>query len=111
MGPGKAALLEAIITQKSISASARALGMSYRRTWLLVDTMNRCWRSPLIETAAGGARGGGATLTALGTEVLAHYKALAAAIDQASQGELMEALTARIRQTPLTAQLAQTSRA
>ena len=43
MGPGKADLLDTIMREGSISAAGRAMGMSYRRTWLLVDTMNRCW--------------------------------------------------------------------
>ena len=47
MGPGKADLLEAIAREGSISGAGRALGMSYRRTWMLVDVMNRCWRQPL----------------------------------------------------------------
>ena len=59
MGPGKADLLEAIAREGSISAAGRALGMSYRRTWLLVDAMNRCWDLPLVETALGGSKGGG----------------------------------------------------
>ncbi|MFY8195818.1 MAG: winged helix-turn-helix domain-containing protein, partial [Novosphingobium sp.] len=50
MGPGKADLLEAIAREGSISAAARAMDMSYRRAWLLVDTMNRCWQEPLVET-------------------------------------------------------------
>ena len=54
MGPGKADLLEAIDRTGSISAAGRALGMSYRRCWLLVDAMNRCWHEKLVETAAGG---------------------------------------------------------
>ena len=57
MGPGKAALLRAIGETGSISAAGRSLGMSYRRAWLLVDTMNRCFAEPLVETTAGaGAR-------------------------------------------------------
>ena len=59
MGPGKADLLDAIARHGSISAAARALGMSYRRAWLLVDTMNRCWDSPLVETAPGAQRAAG----------------------------------------------------
>src|SRR5579871_2029061 len=51
MGPGKADLLEAIAREGSISAAGRTLGISYRRCWLLVDTMNRCWAGPLVETA------------------------------------------------------------
>lgn len=76
MGPGKADLLEAIDRAGSISAAGRALGMSYRRTWLLVDTMNRCWREPLVATMTGGAHGGGARVTPLGAAVLEHYRAL-----------------------------------
>ena len=54
MGPGKADLIEAIAAHGSISAAARAIGMSYRRAWLLVDTLNRCWNEPIVETAPGG---------------------------------------------------------
>jgi molybdate transport system regulatory protein len=78
MGPGKAALLEAIAEHGSISAAGRALGMSYRRAWLLVDVMNRCWSAPLVGTAAGGVHGGGAQITETGKTVLAAYRALEA---------------------------------
>ncbi len=74
IGPGKAALLEAIARHGSISAAARANGMSYRRAWNLVDTMNRCFVTPLVDSSAGGAHGGGASLTELGREVLAAYR-------------------------------------
>ena len=50
LGPGKADLLDAISVAGSISGAARAMGMSYRRGWQLVDLMNRCWREPLVET-------------------------------------------------------------
>ena len=66
MGPGKADLLDAIAAHGSISAAGRMLGMSYRRAWLLVDTMNRCWREPLVETSPGSAHGGGARVTPIG---------------------------------------------
>lgn len=81
MGPGKANLLDAIIATGSISAAGRHLGMSYRRTWLLVDAMNRCWAEPLVATATGGAKGGGARVTPLGHEVLALYRSLEATIN------------------------------
>jgi molybdate transport system regulatory protein len=74
IGPGKADLLEHIAVTGSISAAGRRMGMSYRRAWLLVDTMNRCFRDPLVETATGGAGGGGARLSALGHEVLERYR-------------------------------------
>lgn len=87
VGPGKVDLLEAIEATGSISAAARSLGMSYRRAWLLVDTMNRCFRSPVVDAEAGGKRGGGARLTRLGAEVIQRYRrierdaARAAAVD------------------------------
>lgn len=76
MGPGKVELLEAIHETGSISAAARKMGMSYRRAWLLVDTMNRCFKSALVVSAAGGTQGGGACLTPLGEEVRDAYRAL-----------------------------------
>lgn len=87
MGPGKAELLEAIAETGSISAAARKMGMSYRRAWLLVDTMNRCFRSPLVSSAAGGTQGGGASLTLLGREVLDSYKQLQADVDAAAKNQ------------------------
>jgi molybdate transport system regulatory protein len=76
MGPGKADLLEAIAREGSISAAGRVLGMSYRRTWELVDTMNRCWNERLVETVPGGGRGRGARLTECGRTVLDQYRRL-----------------------------------
>ncbi len=74
MGPGKADLLEAISKSGSISAAGRDIGLSYRRAWLLVDTMNRSFREPLVITARGGEHGGGARLTDLGRSVLERYR-------------------------------------
>lgn len=88
MGPGKAALLDAIAATGSISAAGRALGMSYRRAWLLVDVMNRCWEDLLVETAAGGSHGGGARVTPLGMEILAAYRKLEEAIETAGANAL-----------------------
>jgi molybdate transport system regulatory protein len=74
VGPGKIDLLEAIARTGSITAAARTLGMSYRRAWLLVDTMNRCFKEAVVETEAGGRRGGGTQLTAVGVELLQRYR-------------------------------------
>lgn len=74
IGPGKADLLDAIAASGSISAAAKRMGMSYRRAWLLVDTMNSCFRGPLVASARGGTGGGGARLTPLGEEVLTRYR-------------------------------------
>lgn len=76
IGPGKADLLDAIARTGSISAAAREMGMSYRRAWLLVDTMNHCFRAPLVDASKGGSGGGGARVTELGLEVLARYRAM-----------------------------------
>lgn len=75
-GPGKADLLAAIEATGSISAAGKHLGMSYRRAWLLVDAMNRCFNQPLVETATGGTHGGGTRLTPLGKDVLVRYQKL-----------------------------------
>jgi molybdate transport system regulatory protein len=78
MGPGKADLLKAIAETGSISAAARHMDMSYRRAWLLVDTMNQCFRTPLVETATGGSRGGGARVTEFGLDILERYERMEA---------------------------------
>jgi molybdate transport system regulatory protein len=100
MGPGKADLLDSIMREGSISAAGRALGMSYRRTWLLVDMMNRCWNQPLVETAAGGSHGGGARVTDLGKSVLAQYRSLLATAQIAERGEDWAALQSVLRTVP-----------
>jgi molybdate transport system regulatory protein len=83
MGPGKSDLLRAIAETGSISQAARRLGMSYRRAWLLVDTMNRCFREPVVTAAPGGPRGGGARVTDFGHRVLAAYGTLLERVDAA----------------------------
>jgi molybdate transport system regulatory protein len=88
MGPGKADLLEAIGRTGSISAAARAMEMSYRRAWLLVDVMNRSFREPLVHSAVGGTRGGGAQLTGAGARVLARFRAMEAAALAAAEAHL-----------------------
>jgi molybdate transport system regulatory protein len=76
LGPGKIQLLEAIREAGSIAAAGRDMGMSYKRAWHLIDTMNRCFSSPLVETSKGGAHGGGAQLTPLADEVITLYRRL-----------------------------------
>lgn len=88
IGPGKAELLEAIAASGSISASAKRLGMSYRRAWLLADTMNRCFREPVIASAAGGSGGGGAQVTAFGRRVLARFRAMQARVERSMDRDL-----------------------
>jgi molybdate transport system regulatory protein len=76
LGPGKIGLLEAILKTGSISQAGRSLGMSYRRAWLLVDDLNRCFREPVVTTQPGGAQGGGAALTPFGRELIEKYRSI-----------------------------------
>ena len=88
VGPGKVDLLEAIAATGSITAAAKQLGMSYRRAWLLVDTMQRCFKEPVVDAEAGGQRGGGTALTPLGAEVVRRYRKSEALAAKAAAGEL-----------------------
>ena len=76
IGPGKAELLRLIEEMGSISAAAREMGMSYRRAWTLVETMNGAFREPVVEAAIGGRGGGGAQVTDFGREALKRYRAM-----------------------------------
>jgi molybdate transport system regulatory protein len=76
IGPGKVAVLEEIARSGSISAAGRALHMSYRRTWELVEDLNRSLGTPVVETAAGGSGGGGAVLTRAGKAIVERYRAI-----------------------------------
>lgn len=88
IGPGKIRLLEEIDRTGSISAAGRQLEMSYRRSWLLVDDLNRCFREPLVASQRGGSRGGGAGLTDFGREVIRRFRAVEAAAATAAQGDM-----------------------
>lgn len=88
LGPGKAALLEGIARTGSISAAGRELGMSYKRAWMLVEALNAMFRAPLVESARGGPRGGGAALTDTGRQVLALYREIEAASAQVNAGRV-----------------------
>lgn len=88
VGPGKIALLEAIVEAGSITAAAQRLGMSYRRAWLLVDELNRSLREPAVESAAGGARGGGTLVTPTGLELIRCYRAIEARAHAAAADEI-----------------------
>ena len=90
IGPGKAELLEGIRETGSIAAAGRRMNMSYKRAWLLVDTMNGCFREPLVKTSRGGRSQGGARLTETGEQVLAHYRRMEAKAAEAVEGEMRE---------------------
>ncbi|MGA7803496.1 winged helix-turn-helix domain-containing protein [Bradyrhizobium sp.] len=74
IGPGKIALLENIEKCGSISAAGRAMDMSYKRAWDLVDEINRICRQAAVERQTGGKNGGGAMLTPFGTSLVARYR-------------------------------------
>lgn len=88
LGPGKAQLLEHIRDTGSISAAGRAMDMSYKRAWMLVEEMNAVFAMPLVESVRGGAKGGGAQLTATGSAVLGHYRKVEAQAAQAGSEDL-----------------------
>jgi molybdate transport system regulatory protein len=88
VGPGRAELLEHIRDLGSIAAAGRAMGMSYRRAWTLVDATAREFGAPVVEAAPGGARGGSASLTELGARILGLYRSIEAKAAQAAAPEL-----------------------
>jgi molybdate transport system regulatory protein len=90
LGPGKADLLAAIAAEGSISAAGRAMAMSYKRAWGLVEEMNAAFRAPLVVSARGGERGGGAALTDAGARVLELYRAIEARAAEAGAAEIAE---------------------
>jgi molybdate transport system regulatory protein len=88
LGPGKAQLLESVQDSGSISAAARALGMDYKRAWLLLDSINRAFSTPTVKRVAGGTGGGGAVLTPFGKKLLARYRRLEAAAQRMAAADL-----------------------
>lgn len=99
IGPGKADLLEGIERCGSIAAAGREMGMSYKRAWELIGTLNAMFQAPLVESTRGGPGGGGAVLTALGREVLGHYRAFET--ETAQSGALrLEALRELLKDIP-----------
>lgn len=98
MGPGKADLLDAIASEGSISAAGRKLKMSYRRCWMLVDVMNRCWVDPLVATSSEGA-----VVTEFGHTVLADYRRMQEVAAGIVGGD-WSALAGKVRTEPLPSQ-------
>lgn len=93
VGPGKAELLDRIGRTGSIAAAGREMGMSYKRAWMLIETLNAMFEAPLVESTRGGPGGGGAVLTETGRQVLDHYRAFEAEASKAGSAHL-EALCA-----------------
>jgi molybdate transport system regulatory protein len=88
LGPGKIELLESIQRTGSLRQAAQALGMSYRRAWLLLDGLNRSFSEPASTASIGGQGGGGVTLTPFGLEIIRCYRAAAQAIESVARQEL-----------------------
>ncbi|OIP35931.1 MAG: LysR family transcriptional regulator [Deltaproteobacteria bacterium CG2_30_66_27] len=88
VGPGKIDLLRAVAANGSISGAARALGMTYKRAWLLIDTMNQGFGRAVVERSIGGRGGGGARLSLLGEALLRHYDAIERACQEAAASSL-----------------------
>lgn len=90
IGPGKATLLESIRATGSISGAARALGMDYKRAWMLLDSLDGSFDAPVVERRAGGPGGGGAALTPFGQELLDRYRRIEAATLAHGEEDLAE---------------------
>jgi molybdate transport system regulatory protein len=88
LGHGKIRLLELIASTGSISAAGRAMDMSYRRAWLLVDALNSMFSRPVVESQRGGKQGGGAALTEFGNELLHTYRHMQDKLEKAVKPEL-----------------------
>jgi molybdate transport system regulatory protein len=89
IGPGKIQLLEHIREFGSISAAGRAMDMSYKRAWDLVDEINRICRQPAVERQTGGKNGGGAVLTPFGISLVARYRKIERNAASAARKELV----------------------
>jgi molybdate transport system regulatory protein len=99
IGPGKADLLAAIAETGSISAAGRSMAMSYKKAWYLIDTMNRCFRKPLVVASKGGSSRGGAQLTSMGQKVLELYRSIENQAAKAAARDL-EAISVLIADEP-----------
>lgn len=99
LGRGKMELLEHIKATGSISAAGRAMDMSYRRAWLLVDAMNQMFRQTVVESQRGGKQGGGAVVTEFGEDLLARFRLMEAKVAEALASDL-QWLEGELRYTP-----------
>jgi molybdate transport system regulatory protein len=88
LGPGKVRLLEEVAAHGSISAAGRALGMSYKRAWDLIEDVNSMFAMPVVESRSGGKQGGGATLTDFGKMVVQRYRGMEKAAARATEAYL-----------------------
>jgi molybdate transport system regulatory protein len=94
LGPGKIRLLEAVGSFGSISQAGQSLGMSYRRAWLLIEDINRCFRDSVVIKKSGGAQGGGASLTPFGEALIKKYRSIESQATVAAKRQLHDLQTA-----------------
>ena len=93
LGPGKIALLEGIRTYRSVSEAARQMGMSYRRAWLLLDSLNKTFDVPATVNSTGGRGGGGAEITPFGVLLIESYREVERQLNQVASECLKEIRT------------------
>jgi molybdate transport system regulatory protein len=112
VGPGKIRLLELVRDTGSISAAGRAMDMSYRRAWILIDTLNKAFRQPVVRTKLGGKSGGGALLTRFGEELIRSYRDMELVAHAALRPHLamLENAIGPLRRTPIVRPLAPSRR-
>lgn len=99
LGPGKIALLEGIKTYRSVSGAARQMGISYRRAWLLLDSINKSFDTPATVNSVGGRGGGGAEVTAFGVLLIERYREVERKLNQVARDCLEEIRTRVNRST------------
>ena len=95
LGPGKITLLEGIRTCGSLSEAARRMGMSYRRAWLLLDSINKSFDMPATVNSVGGRGGGGAEVTPFGVMLIERYREVERKLNDVA-GECLDAIRRRV---------------
>jgi molybdate transport system regulatory protein len=91
-GPGRLQLLENIIETGSISQAAKQMGMSYKKAWDLVNSMNQHTIKPIVSTQTGGEKGGGTVVTEEGKQLVAAFKKLNDEFQQSFDEKIKEFL-------------------
>jgi molybdate transport system regulatory protein len=95
LGPGKIALLEGIRTYRSVSEAARRMKISYRRAWLLLDSLNKSFDMPATVNSVGGRGGGGAEITPFGVLLIESYREVERKLNDVA-GECLKEIRARV---------------
>jgi molybdate transport system regulatory protein len=95
IGPGKVALLEGVKAHGSLSEAARSMGISYRRAWLLIDSVNKSFKMPATVNSAGGRGGGGAEITMFGSLLIERYREVERKLNVVA-GEYLKEIRAQV---------------